>query len=179
MIFYDCNRFIETSMRQGEERRGEKEWARVDATTARNNRDHCLAKTVAVHQKPSSVVDRPQSHLSKENVGMHIVQWADRWQAVCASAPLTSRHFLLDRWLLRAQIFKPFVTCLPSVTDDGKGVERCASCTRERCKRWHARTTQKAMKCKKAGRRPAGGQKLSLQVVSAKRSTLEFQELQD
>jgi len=49
MIFYDCNRFIETSMRQGEREERKREWTRLNGAAACNDRDHCVAETAAEH----------------------------------------------------------------------------------------------------------------------------------
>lgn len=73
MIFFDCNRFIETSMRQ---RRGWDEGKRESEQAGLSRLLHALAEASAERRlyvyirKPSSVVDRPESHLSKAKVGM-------------------------------------------------------------------------------------------------------------
>jgi hypothetical protein len=127
------------------------------------------------HHKPSSVVDQPQSHSVKRESRYAIDLWADRWQAVCASAPPTSRRF---HWTSGHGGFRSsnrFLTCPPSATDGGKkglkyvrraqGSGVSVGVLDQVKKLWSVRTS--------------GKQKLSLEMVSAKRPSLEFHEFQD
>jgi hypothetical protein len=123
MIFCDCNRFIETSMRQGEERKSE--WTRLNASAACSDRGHCLAKTAAVRygditSHRVSLIDSKATFAEGKSV-------CSSTCGLTAGKRYAQAHYQRRdalNWTgghcgLRSS--NRFLTCLVSATGDGKG----------------------------------------------------------